>query len=1633
MNALRMKSPRLMLLALLGILLSGAELLAAARIAAFRGDVKVVGADGKETPVTMRNYPLKPGDRVVTAASGAGARIIYEDGSWVDLKPGSRLELEEKGVHLKEGKLKSKITKGSKVLTNFRTPAGVAAVKGTTINIDYDPASGNFDIGCDEGLVSVQNTEAGLQVDLPGGKQVLVKVDPETNTIGVEAVKGDVTAVTKTSRVTVSEGSGVEARSDGEGGETVIATKGEIGVLPKDAPEDAEPVKVAAGEGGVVVSGDGQMQPAGNAPPAGEGGEAGDGDGEGDQGEDDQGEDDGADDEGGADDGGADDEGGADDGGEDDGAADDGAAADAGDDGTGDDGGDLPPPELTDDDVFAGTGDDGTGDDGTGDLGDTEFGIVDDAEETVDNTSQEAAETGTEEQATSDAGDAGDTGGTEEGAGDTEDPTYTFQGAFLAAQIDKDELTDTNDTTWPVQANIGTDGGVLQIDIIESQGGHVENISDAVGSVGHFAINIAPVTDGGGYNGNAVPFVTSAQVELSGAARTVNFDGMHDNLGQFLFYQRDTWGPVDPEGDQPGQFEFTEGGITYEFMQGGYAGIRSSDIRPEQVTPDDGVYIYGSTPGKDENSRTLTVFDEESGGTVDYEGGESALMVNYRNNRFMGLIEAEEEGGPGWDTFVLGSVNSATGELTGRMPAQATQYDDWWSGKGIIWSSENVSGELFGWDHQAIGLTAAGTGSNDSGTWSTPNFNWSTVGGALKDNALSTTAAPTGGDLSFNGYVAGMVMDIAEGAFPDGAQGYVYNNGATGFSLTLGLDSGLVSGSLYTTDSSITADVTFGGASLDDSAFVSTDFFVAVATAGTIDSNPLESYSNFLLAMPEDEALELLDRPWITMGKISLAYQSDGPLLLDPKHSYFVTGLLSAPADVTTALSGETALLYEGPAMGAFDSGSGPVNQLHGTARFKLNFDSGQVLGGGESYIRLCGDIGSIHHLAFSGGTVSTAGMNIPAASINWNGFAVDASSRVVGSFYGAGTQAAFSLGGNFFVQRDRGNSNIDTLTGVYGANKDGELEKTVGSPVSDPNHTFTGSYLATRVNETSGLVGDINGGGHTYTGTLSYSAPSVGKGAVSAGELTFYDYNTPVPHTTGFPDGGAYEEVYNATASDVVNDLSADRNTPDVRYRYDALGEFMIFERMTTSTYNYMSDDYNLNEMGFAGIESGSRPANDRVYHYSSGSHLLGVTDYEDDGPAGDNLYRKDMGQFQMTTNWRNNRVIGVIPGAEEGPSDPLHFPSLAFFGTVNSSGQISGTVFGQTLPADHGGGGGWTNSYPVIWSGSSVQGDLYGHHHQGVGLTLSGTATHALNANTVYEYTGAAAGFAEIAGEETEKFGEASVCTDFTNYGYVAGANIDLSTGTAVGTVLNANHSEFSQVVNVNTGVVSGELKATAGSSSVTDASGAAGAMLGGTETTSAFVDPDCMVALLDGKVNTAATDYTIDSTSSYVITQPLDNFQDRDWVNYGTFSIHSSNGADHHLVAQSDSYWVAGLPTPPAEMPTTGAISYTGSAIGSMITAGGAVSKMTGTCTFTADFAGNNVGGVIDYGSDEITLSGATINQNAISGGTVGWTTHTGVTGQVTGTFYGPDAASLGGNHSVEDDNADRIVGVHLGHAP
>ncbi|MDH3360548.1 MAG: hypothetical protein OEL55_06720, partial [Desulfobulbaceae bacterium] len=353
-------------------------------------------------------------------------------------------------------------------------------------------------------------------------------------------------------------------------------------------------------------------------------------------------------------------------------------------------------------------------------------------------------------------------------------------------------------------------------------------------------------------------------------------------------------------------------------------------------------------------------------------------------------------------------------------------------------------------------------------------------------------------------------------------------------------------------------------------------------------------------------------------------------------------------------------------------------------------------------------------------------------------------------------------------------------------------------------------------------------------------------------------------------------------------------------------------------------------------------------------------------------------------------------------------------YFGTVNDDGTITNTT---VIGADTVGDENSTTDKPSIITGSGTSGQFFSLDSE---LTFGFSATgyvkllEDLSINETWTVNSSGLSEGIIPEDITAPTGSVSW------KGFVTGMSeniADPNSGRRL--FMNNNSSGLTMNINRDSGTVNGSFTAADYSGSGTTINVNIGA------NGSAYVLDDNLIALLDGSVTYGTSNSSLPGTN-YMVTEnpdtPLANYVEWGIWEAAYIDPGTSNVYDVHFPG---SFWVAGVPTTPGNFPT-GSYNYSGKAVAAKIT-GTDTQRLEGTSNFNVNFAdidgGGTIGGSINL-PDGFALS---FTSQTLASGNFNITAVGGVTsGQVSGTFFGPNANATAGNFAA-NVSTDQYIGV------
>jgi len=399
---------------------------------------------------------------------------------------------------------------------------------------------------------------------------------------------------------------------------------------------------------------------------------------------------------------------------------------------------------------------------------------------------------------------------------------------------------------------------------------------------------------------------------------------------------------------------------------------------------------------------------------------------------------------------------------------------------------------------------------------------------------------------------------------------------------------------------------------------------------------------------------------------------------------------------------------------------------------------------------------------------------------------------------------------------------------------------------------------------------------------------------------------------------------------------------------------------------------------------------------------------------------YSKD--PVKMAVNWYNHKFFGVLEG--DDPQNK-HFP-VFIFGDINETALENITVVGGGLdPLD--------NQVTTI-SGTGVFGQFYGTQTDAVGIAMQGVDVNVQFQSNQRSWTsyGAALSKGEPLPGDTAPGGTHDL------KGFVMGIAEDMAAPHLNRRIfMNDSATDFGLTVDKDAGVVSGQLSAADFNPS---GSTIAGLQIGD-PLESAYVLDDAIIALLGGTdtITNGASVGGLKEYGNYLVTEKqADSLSPHTTWGYWEIAYQDpASGTDYH-VHHPIAYWIAGPQTPVAEVNSlivsNFSGSYTGGAEGIQIDTGGMISELTGgTSNITIDFmpsATTPLTGNITFDQVglNVTSNPGDVNANGFSG-----FVSSAVSSKVKGTYFGPNAAAIGGNFGAKMSTGEEYYGIFGGNRP
>ncbi|MFZ5760798.1 MAG: FecR domain-containing protein [Thermodesulfobacteriota bacterium] len=407
----------------------------------------------------------------------------------------------------------------------------------------------------------------------------------------------------------------------------------------------------------------------------------------------------------------------------------------------------------------------------------------------------------------------------------------------------------------------------------------------------------------------------------------------------------------------------------------------------------------------------------------------------------------------------------------------------------------------------------------------------------------------------------------------------------------------------------------------------------------------------------------------------------------------------------------------------------------------------------------------------------------------------------------------------------------------------------------------------------------------------------------------------------------------------------------------------------------------------------------------------------------------------FQLEINWYNGKVLGRIKGSDKSPP-------LLFIGDQQSDTLVNISLLGSDgpaglpLPPDDP-----ARTAPITAVVGSGAGSFSGDSYEKLSFTAAGETLQIEPPDQPRWSSWSATGQGVMEPPEDDMDDATAPRGVEAWTGYVVGVAENMEIIDEERRLfMNDNPSDFTLITNRDQGTVSGSLSVrdiAASDAALTDIA------IGGNYQ-SAFVLEDNFAAFAgcpsgDCVASNGASGGLKEHGNYLFSAGPDHDLAGSDYLSWGYWELayeDPANGGQYHAHLPG-TMWVAGRPTPESQVTTLAfKAEYHGQALASRIDSsvvdGPQVATLSGPVDLFVDFANlsaaNAVQGTIDLGEVVLdVMSGAA--GNATARGFTGAITTPGVaTGAVHGSFYGPDARTIGGNFRAQFSSGPTYLGVY-----
>jgi len=347
--------------------------------------------------------------------------------------------------------------------------------------------------------------------------------------------------------------------------------------------------------------------------------------------------------------------------------------------------------------------------------------------------------------------------------------------------------------------------------------------------------------------------------------------------------------------------------------------------------------------------------------------------------------------------------------------------------------------------------------------------------------------------------------------------------------------------------------------------------------------------------------------------------------------------------------------------------------------------------------------------------------------------------------------------------------------------------------------------------------------------------------------------------------------------------------------------------------------------------------------------------------------------------------------------------------FGSVTATGDITGiNVFGTD-----------TNSGNVrALSGSETFGQFYGSSQAGLGLALEGYDVEVQNQANQFFWSDIMAA--------TVNSKAANTNTTTTGWeGFYVGVAEDMTSPNSNRRVFHntsAGSSDFSLSIDITAGTLSGSMSG----EDFNTASNTINTMtIGGGVNDSVYIDDQNLAATFSGTnvitISPSSTD--LKTYGNYMVSSKKTALSNYTTWGYWEVAYQDPVSTKPYHLHVPGSLWIAGEPTPPTAVATHISNNfigmYTVKAEGVMFDSTSQMSQLTqltcGPSDLSISFNSGAVSGNLVFDQVSLPVAGGTVTATPPVGFTA--TISSAASSEISGTFYGPNAESIGGNFSAQ----------------